>query len=79
MSAETLESHARQLLEPQDGDWDSYDFYVKLVGPGAPMRLTTNAGRRLFADVLTALILITPTACCSDPRVTLPVIDGQKN
>ena len=60
MSAETLESHARQLLEPQDGDGDSYDFYVKLVGPGAPMRLTTNAGRRLFAHVLTALILITP-------------------
>ena len=34
MSAETLDSHARHLLEPQDSDKDSYNFYVKLVGPG---------------------------------------------
>jgi len=33
MSAETLDSHARHLLEPQDFDKDSYNVYVKLVGP----------------------------------------------
>src|SRR5436305_14633979 len=48
MSAETLESHARHLLEPQDGDKDSYNFYVKLVGPG---RLSMNLD--IIMDVCT--------------------------
>jgi Tol biopolymer transport system component/DNA-binding winged helix-turn-helix (wHTH) protein len=44
----TLSPEGTQVAFSWDGpDQDNYDIYVKLVGPGEPMRLTTNAAADL--------------------------------